>query len=187
MRKDILEAAIRVLRKEGALRFTTPRVAAVAGISVGSLYQYFPNKQALIFALHSRAVDRAWSEVQSILGDPALRPRQQLRAVAEMFFVAESEDVADMGAALQDAEIYFEGRPEVQELERRVLRRFTAFVAEVRPRLSHAEAAFGADLMVTVLEQVGKTVAARKLEKPAVRRWAHACADMLAGHLEMGS
>ena len=40
----ILEAAIRVLAREGAQRFTTARVAETAGVSVGSLYQYFPNK-----------------------------------------------------------------------------------------------------------------------------------------------
>ncbi|MEO7110970.1 MAG: helix-turn-helix domain-containing protein, partial [Polyangiaceae bacterium] len=40
---DILEAAIRVLIREGGARFTTVRVAEEAGVSVGSLYQYFPN------------------------------------------------------------------------------------------------------------------------------------------------
>ncbi|MES2055969.1 MAG: helix-turn-helix domain-containing protein, partial [Pseudomonadota bacterium] len=40
----ILEAAVQVLAKEGAQRFTTVRVAEKAGVSVGSLYQYFPNK-----------------------------------------------------------------------------------------------------------------------------------------------
>jgi AcrR family transcriptional regulator len=42
---------LRVLTKEGAPRFTTARVAAQAGVSVGSLYQYFPNKAAILFRL----------------------------------------------------------------------------------------------------------------------------------------
>ena len=50
----ILEAAARVLRKESLEGFNTNRVAAVAGISVGSLYQYFPNKAALVAALIAR-------------------------------------------------------------------------------------------------------------------------------------
>ena len=50
----ILEAAIQVLAKEGAQRFTTARVAEKAGVSVGSLYQYFPNKEALVAALVAR-------------------------------------------------------------------------------------------------------------------------------------
>ncbi|HVJ61762.1 MAG TPA: helix-turn-helix domain-containing protein, partial [Tahibacter sp.] len=44
----ILEAAAQVLAKEGAQRFTTARVAEKAGVSVGSLYQYFPNKAAIL-------------------------------------------------------------------------------------------------------------------------------------------
>src|SRR6478609_9523945 len=49
----ILQAAIQVLAKEGAQRFTTARVAEKAGVSVGSLYQYFPNKAAILFRLQS--------------------------------------------------------------------------------------------------------------------------------------
>ncbi|WP_395444929.1 helix-turn-helix domain-containing protein [Caulobacter sp. UC70_42] len=49
----ILEAAVQVLTKEGAARFTTARVADKAGVSVGSVYQYFPNKAAILFRLQS--------------------------------------------------------------------------------------------------------------------------------------
>ena len=50
----ILEATARVLVKEGYARATTNRVAAAAGISVGSLYHYFPGKDALVVALMHR-------------------------------------------------------------------------------------------------------------------------------------
>ena len=49
----ILDAAVQVLAKEGAQRFTTLRVAERAGVSIGSLYQYFPNKAAILFRLQS--------------------------------------------------------------------------------------------------------------------------------------
>lgn len=55
----ILTAAARILTSEGFEALTTNRVAAVAGVSVGSLYQYFPNKEALARALcerHTRGV-----------------------------------------------------------------------------------------------------------------------------------
>lgn len=54
----ILEAAARVFDREG-LEATTNRIAQEAGVSVGSLYQYFPNKQALLLALAERHVDTA--------------------------------------------------------------------------------------------------------------------------------
>ena len=52
--ETILTAAARILTKEGFEALTTNRVAAVAGVSVGSLYQYFPNKEALVRALCER-------------------------------------------------------------------------------------------------------------------------------------
>ncbi len=47
----ILESAARILRKKGYEGFNTNEVAKVAGVSVGSLYQYFPNKNALLSEL----------------------------------------------------------------------------------------------------------------------------------------
>jgi AcrR family transcriptional regulator len=45
------EATVQVLLTAGLERMTTTRVAARAGVSVGTLYQYYPNKQALLFAV----------------------------------------------------------------------------------------------------------------------------------------
>ncbi|HKN16758.1 MAG TPA: TetR/AcrR family transcriptional regulator [Candidatus Sulfotelmatobacter sp.] len=47
----ILEAAARILDRQGWGRFTTNAVADAAGVSIGSLYQYFPNKLALVEAI----------------------------------------------------------------------------------------------------------------------------------------
>lgn len=51
----ILSAAAGILEKDGPARLTTNAVAAQAGVSIGSLYQYFPNKQALTAALIERS------------------------------------------------------------------------------------------------------------------------------------
>jgi AcrR family transcriptional regulator len=50
----ILQATALVLKREGYDRASTRRVAEVAGVSVGSLYQYFPNKESLVVALYNR-------------------------------------------------------------------------------------------------------------------------------------
>jgi AcrR family transcriptional regulator len=52
----IVEAATRILGRRGWARFTTNEVAKVAGVSIGSLYQYFPNKAALVSAIKRRHV-----------------------------------------------------------------------------------------------------------------------------------
>ncbi|NLS17527.1 TetR/AcrR family transcriptional regulator [Rhizobium sp. P40RR-XXII] len=53
----ILEAVQRVVNRHGAKAITTNRIAEAAGVSIGSLYQYFPDKQAIFAALHDRHVD----------------------------------------------------------------------------------------------------------------------------------
>ena len=50
----LLDATARVLTRDGYDRASTNRIAATAGVSVGSLYQYFPNKEALVAALVAR-------------------------------------------------------------------------------------------------------------------------------------
>ena len=54
----ILQATIQVLRRDGKARLTTTRIAARAGVSVGTLYQYFPNKTALLQEALRRHLDR---------------------------------------------------------------------------------------------------------------------------------
>ncbi len=54
----ILTATARILVREGYGKMTTNRVAEVAGVSVGSLYQYFPNKESLVAALVDRHLER---------------------------------------------------------------------------------------------------------------------------------
>lgn len=68
----IFEATLQVLRSDGPARLNTTRVARRAGVSVGTLYQYFPNKQALLFAALERhlamladAIEKACDENRS--------------------------------------------------------------------------------------------------------------------------
>src|SRR5215468_8747419 len=54
----ISEATIQVLLSHGTDRLTTTRVAERAGVSVGTLYQYYPNKQSLLFTVLEDHLDR---------------------------------------------------------------------------------------------------------------------------------
>lgn len=61
----IFEATVQVLLAEGAQRLTTTRVAARAGVSVGTMYQYFPHKQALLYAVLRRHLDTVAQAVEA--------------------------------------------------------------------------------------------------------------------------
>lgn len=63
MVESIVSATARVLVKDGYEKTTTNRVAEVAGVSVGSLYQYFPSKEALVVAV----MERHCSELSAVL------------------------------------------------------------------------------------------------------------------------
>ena len=57
-------------------------------------------------------MEHAWREVQRILDHPAWSPREKIRRVARLHFLAESGEVAALGRALQDAEVFFADEPE---------------------------------------------------------------------------
>lgn len=54
----ILEATAQLLVEEGMARLSTNRIAKRAGVSVGTLYQYFPDKNAIVVALGEQTLDR---------------------------------------------------------------------------------------------------------------------------------
>ncbi|NYG42884.1 AcrR family transcriptional regulator [Bradyrhizobium sp. IAR9] len=90
----ILDAAVQVLTKEGAQRFTTARVAERAGVSVGSLYQYFPNKAAILFRLQSDEWRRTSDLLRGILEDRVKPPPARLRELVHAFILSECDEVA---------------------------------------------------------------------------------------------
>ena len=77
----ILEAAGQILREEGKASFTTNRIAERAGVSIGTLYEYFPGKQAIIIELarqllqgDGRAVINALENGTDAAGSDLIRP-----------------------------------------------------------------------------------------------------------------
>jgi AcrR family transcriptional regulator len=65
----VLEAVQRVVKRHGAEAITTNRIAEAAGVSIGSLYQYFPDKQAIFTALYDRHVDDVRQVIQRTTAD----------------------------------------------------------------------------------------------------------------------
>ena len=109
--RAILGAAIRVLEKEGAQRFTTARVAEKAGVSVGSVYQYFPNKASILFRLQSDEWRENTAMMRSILQDSATPPFDRVRKLVHTFVKSECDEAA-VRIALNDAAPLYRDAPE---------------------------------------------------------------------------
>ena len=78
----ILDATVRVLEQDGSDAATTSRIAEVAGVSVGTLYQYFANRDAILDALQDREFERASEMMGRILARGAYASdREVARAV----------------------------------------------------------------------------------------------------------
>lgn len=65
----IIDSGARILSDEGWAAFTTNKVAEVAGVSIGSLYQYFPDKLSLIDAIRSRHMDDSLAVLRKAQAD----------------------------------------------------------------------------------------------------------------------
>lgn len=88
----ISEATIQVLLSHGADRLTTTRVAERAGVSVGTLYQYYPNKQSLLFAVLEDHLDKVSAAVETACRQARHRPLlEMVREVVESFVDAKME------------------------------------------------------------------------------------------------
>ena len=96
----IFEATIQVLLSDGVDRLTTTRVAERAGVSVGSLYQYFPNKQALIIALNARYLDTLAQRVEATCTAMAGQPAAKMVAALTHTYWTTKTERAELTQAL---------------------------------------------------------------------------------------
>jgi AcrR family transcriptional regulator len=71
----VLEATARILVRRGWAGLTTNHVAAAAGVSVGTLYEYFPSKEALVRQLVDRHLARAESLLEARIAELLADPR----------------------------------------------------------------------------------------------------------------
>lgn len=82
----LVEATARILVCDGFDKASTNRIADVAGASIGSLYQYFPSKEALVAAVIDRHDSQIMRRVRTALSDIAAQPIE--RAVRSLVAVA---------------------------------------------------------------------------------------------------
>ena len=96
----ILEGAAQVLETEGFEKMTTTRVAERAGTSVGTLYQYFPSKDALLVAVMEAKIQRIDRALSTIFDLPATAPLADHVRVMITALITEKQDRPRLGAEL---------------------------------------------------------------------------------------
>lgn len=90
----IVEAAARIFVREGYPSATTNRIAELAGVSVGSLYEYFPNKASLLAALVSRQVDNMMEVMRARLAEAqGASLREIVKAIARAAIEAHYQNI----------------------------------------------------------------------------------------------
>jgi AcrR family transcriptional regulator len=178
----ILQAAIQVLAKEGARRFTTARVAEKAGVSVGSVYQYFPNKAAILFRLQSDEWRQTTQLLRAILEDVDRPPFERLRNLVHAFIRSECEE-AEMRVALGDAAPLYRDAPEAHEAKAAGAGIVQGFMREVLPGVSDAVRVLAGELIKTTLSQVGKDFSESPRTPAEIAAYADAMADMFRAYL----
>jgi AcrR family transcriptional regulator len=150
-RQRILTAAAHVFAEHGYAAGTTNRIAERARISIGSLYQYFPNKDAILAALLVRHLDRGdWTEADEVDLSPGSLPAA-IRALVRDAIENHRDDPALLRMMIEEARI----SPDlIEAMERHGRSR----VAQVRDLLaSHPDVAVtdldtAAELIVTTVE-----------------------------------
>jgi len=85
----ILEAALQLLIRTGPESLTTTQIAARAGVSVGTLYQYFPNKASLYQALLREKLERVTLAIETVCAEQRGKPLDEMAsALIEKFLEA---------------------------------------------------------------------------------------------------
>jgi AcrR family transcriptional regulator len=178
---DAIFAAVeQLLEAEGPERLTTNRIAEVAGISIGSLYQYFPNKDAIVGALQDKYVEDTLSRIRAALADTEAMPIEMAIArVATAILAAKDTQrpihrwLIDWRPASESADRYRERLDDEVELVADYLAR--------RPELALADRDAVAFVLVHAIEGVVEAAT----ERPHVdaQRVASAAVAMIAASL----
>jgi AcrR family transcriptional regulator len=149
----ILEAAAQVFTTHGYAAGTTNRIAARAGVSIGSLYEYFPNKDALLVALMERHV----AEGERVLASAAAATAatSDLDAVVRTFVRAmvrlHARDRALHRVLFEEAPFPRAVRRSIEELEVRVIGVVEAYL-RAHPERTRRDPARAAMVVVHAIE-----------------------------------
>ena len=153
----LVDATARILVREGFDKASTNRIAEVAGVSVGSLYQYFPGKEALVAAVIERHQQEIMQLVRGELAQVASQPLKQ--AVRTLVTVAvESHRIDPKLHRVLAEQIPRVGKLEkVETFNRANYALFEAYLQRHRKEIRAADLELAAFVCVTSIEALTHT------------------------------
>jgi AcrR family transcriptional regulator len=158
----ILEATIQVLLQVGKERLTTTKVALRAGVSVGTLYQYFPNKSALLKAALKRHMDEVIEAIELVCHEQKGHSLEQMAtALMTTFLEAKLRD-AKTSVALYAVSSDIDGEKIVQEMGVKSNKAVVGMLKTAREQLTNDP-----QLVASMLQGVMVGVSRRLLESSA--------------------
>ncbi len=169
---DLLDAAAALFAENGYEATTTAAIAARAGASIGSLYQFFPSKQSLAEALFARYRERASQALTDVV---SRAPGQTPAQIADMLVRLMLDLKADRDTAVVLSEAIAEVVDRRKSLRGALRKELAAILRSANPRLTSKRAAVAA----VMIAQMMKTVPALTQEDKTQQ------AALLAGLREM--
>jgi AcrR family transcriptional regulator len=154
----------------------------VAPQSGASVYQYFPNKAAILFRLQSDEWRQTSELLRGILEDVRRPPLERVRTLVHAFIRSECGEAA-VRVALDDAAPLYRDAPEAREAMASGERIVQVFMREALPRASAATRALAADLITTTFSAVGKQFSETRRTPAEIKAYADAMADMFCAYL----
>ena len=133
LRQYMLEAAAYILEHDGPLKFSTNKVAERAGVNIASLYQYYPNKESLLFHLVELQWEKTYSTVYPVLKDTNLSHQKRMHLFIQRFFQMEAKD-RNLKDAMAHLGFLIEGTREYQDLCAKGQKAFVEFLESQNKR-----------------------------------------------------
>ena len=165
----IFEATIQVLLSHGAERLTTTRIAERAGVSVGTLYQYYPNKQSLLFAVLEHHLNKVAARVVAACEHACHKPlAEMVKEMVEAFVDAKMER-ANISVALYRISAEVGGPALAKRISHRSRKAVEAMLLTAPDIKSPAEK-FSIDIMLAAMAGAIRSLLEAEPSPAAVRK-----------------
>lgn len=183
MVEAILEATARVLVERGYAGTNTNLVAERAGVSVGSVYQYFPNKDSLVTALHERHAAQMYLAIDTVLA--STRPRSlrgHIEAIVHAFLAAHQVEPA-LHKVLEKEFPFFDAPKDGSPADASIFRRVRDLLEEHRTQIAQRNLDLATWTVLQVMESLVHAAVIDPPKKFSGKEIERAIADVVLGYL----